>query len=644
MLVLSSIALALCGAASRAAAQDRGRKARVLLLYQQQAETQPMVEFSEPLRRTIDTKLDGSVEFFQEALDFERFAGREQSSPLVKYFDEKYRRFEIDVVVPVGSRALRFAVERLRPILPDVPIVFALCAEPQTNLASLPENVTGRISSASRFAPTIWMARRLQPDAERVIVIGGAGAADSASVSAALHALAPLRDSLAVTVFRGLSFDVLLPRLRQLDQRSIVIFANYRKDGHGLLFEPLDVVGSIARASSAPMYTQLHSFIGEGVVGGSVLRFDDEGERTGRLVARVLRRRPGEPLPAVEPVAKAFVADWRQLRRFGLSETRLPSGTVLVYREPTTWERHRTVVVPTLGVIVAELLLIGGLLVERRRRKRAQKAAEEQQRRADETRRQVAHMGRVALVGELATTISHELRQPLAAIRTNAATGAKLVRRRGGTLSEDDRELCDEIFRAIADDDALASDIVSRVRSLVRREELPLQAVDLNEVCQASARLLQYDALTRRADIILSLDATLPAVMGDPIQFQQVVLNLVLNALDASAASPAPTVRISTVVRDDEVEITVSDNGPGFPEDVRRRLFESFFTTKAEGLGVGLAIVHSILERHHGRVQADNDPLGGAVFRVVVPRAQPRDDGTFEARLMHPEPETSIPN
>ena len=638
---LVPLACALCAAAPRAVAQAPARPARVLLLYQQQAETQPMVEFSQPLRETIDSELKGSVEFYQEALDFDRFTGRERSFPLRKYFEEKYRRFGIDVVVPVGGRALRFAVDQLRPVLPDVPIVFALCAEPQTNPASLPDNVTGRIASASRFAPTLSMARRLQPDAEQVVVIGGAGAADSASVSAAVRAVA-LRDSLALTVLQGLSLDALLPRLRRLDRRSIVIFANYRQDDHGRTFEPLDVVGSIARAAAAPIYTQLHSYVGEGVVGGSVVRFDHEGRRTGRLVARVLRRPLGERLPPVEPIDKSFVADSRQLRRFGLSETRLPPGTDVLYREPTAWERHRTVVLPTLGVIIAELLLIGSLLLERHRRKRAQKAADEQQRRADETRRQVTHMGRVALLGELATTISHELRQPLAAIRANAETGVKLVRRRGGTLTEDDRELCDEIFRAIADDDALASDIISRVRSLVRREELPQQPVDLNEVCQTSARLLQYDALTRRAEITLSLDPRLPAVIGDPVQFQQVVLNLVLNALEASAVHAAPRVEISTAARDDEVEVAVHDNGPGLPEDVRRRLFESFFTTKAQGLGLGLAIVHSIIERHHGRIQAENGALGGVIFRVVVPRAQLEESATFEARLMHQEVETPV--
>jgi signal transduction histidine kinase len=463
------------------------------------------------------------------------------------------------------------------------------------------------------------MARRLQPDAERVVVVGGAGPQDSTSVTAVVRAAATLGDSLQLAVLQGLPLDELLPKLREIPPRSIVVFANYRLDGRGNAYEPLDIVGSIAHAAPAPMYTQLASYLGEGVVGGSVLRFDDEAVRTGRLVVRVLRRRPGERMPPVELIANSFVADWRQLRRWGLSEARLPPGTELVFREPTLWQRYRTVVLLTLGVIGAESLLIGSLLVERRRRKRAQLVADEQQRRADETRRQVAHMGRVALVGELTATMSHELRQPLAAIRMNAEAGAKIVTRDTGQFGDEEREICAEIFSEIVADDVLASDIITRVRSLIRREELPQQPVDLNEICRTSARLLQYDALNRQAEVTLTLDPRLPMVTGDPVQLQQVMLNLMVNALDASAAATNPQVAISTVARGEDVEVAVRDNGPGLTEDVQRRLFESFFTTKPQGLGLGLPIVQSIIERHHGRVRAENAEQGGAIFRVTVP-------------------------
>jgi hypothetical protein len=150
--LVTAFVLFLCVLPSNATAQRAGHPTRVLVLYQQQAETQPMLEFGQRLRLTISKELGSPVEFYQEALDFDRFTGREQSSPLVDYLSDKYRRFGIDVVVPVGGRALTFAVDQLGGVLPNVPVVFALCAAPQTDPAAQPENVTGRIATASRFA------------------------------------------------------------------------------------------------------------------------------------------------------------------------------------------------------------------------------------------------------------------------------------------------------------------------------------------------------------------------------------------------------------------------------------------------------------------------------------------------------------
>jgi signal transduction histidine kinase len=642
--IVTLFVLALSAPVPSAGAQRVTRTTRVLVVYQQQAETQPMLEFAQQLRTTISNGLGSPVEFYQETLDFDRFTGLEQSSPLANYLVDKYRRFDVDLVVPVGGRALKFVVDQLGRGLPNVPVVFALCAMPQTDPAAQPANVTGRISPASRFAPTLEMARRLQPDAERVVVVGGAGAQDSTTVAAVVSAAEALGDPLPLTVLQGLPLDQLLPRLRQTPPRSIVVFANYRMDGRGHAFEPLDIVGSIAHAAPAPMYTQLASYVGEGVVGGSVLRFDDEADRTGRLVVRVLRRRPGERMPPVELIPNAFVADWRQLRRWGLSEARLPPGTELLFREPTLWQRYRTVVLLTLGVIGAESLLLGSLLAERRRRKRAQLVAEEQQRRADETRGQVAHMGRVALVGELTATMAHELRQPLAAIRMNAEAGAKIVAGDTGQFGDEEREMCEEIFSEIIADNVLASDIITRVRALVRREELPQQPVDLNEICRTSARLLHYDALNRGAEITLALDPSLPTLTGDPVQLQQVVLNLIVNALDAAGASTTPHIAISTAARGEEVEVAVRDNGPGLTKDVQQHLFDAFFTTKPNGLGLGLPIVQSIIERHHGRVLAENAEQGGAIFRVMVPVTRSPRESPSELRPKKPEAQTPVTN
>jgi C4-dicarboxylate-specific signal transduction histidine kinase len=237
------------------------------------------------------------------------------------------------------------------------------------------------------------------------------------------------------------------------------------------------------------------------------------------------------------------------------------------------------------------------------------------ERRAEEGRRQVEHLGRVAAAGELAAALSHELRQPLSAIRSNAQAGIRLLASDARVRTEL-REILDDIVA----DDARAATVIDRVRSLLRNEPPRSEPIDLNEVCRSVGDLLRADAALRDARLELELDDALPAVRGDPIQLQQVLLNLLLNALEASSSSGRrPLVIVQTGMRDGVIELSVRDSGPGILPDAEPHIFESFFSTKEHGLGMGLAIVRSIVERHRGRVRAENVHGGGAIFRVTLP-------------------------
>jgi signal transduction histidine kinase len=239
---------------------------------------------------------------------------------------------------------------------------------------------------------------------------------------------------------------------------------------------------------------------------------------------------------------------------------------------------------------------------------------------AEETRREIAHMGRVATVAEIGASIAHELRQPLTAIRANAEAGLLL-------LAIPRRDPAEEwaSFRAIVADCDRAAEVIDDVRRLLRKESGTTTPVELNGICQQAVHLLRQDAARRRTSLGLSLAANPLTIVGDPVQLQQVVLNLTLNALDAASALDRPRkVMVSTSAGVDVVEIAIRDNGPGLPTEVQTRLFQPFFTTKTQGLGMGLAIVRSIVERHHGRIYAENLSAGGAVFRVTLPVSPPR--------------------
>jgi signal transduction histidine kinase len=217
--------------------------------------------------------------------------------------------------------------------------------------------------------------------------------------------------------------------------------------------------------------------------------------------------------------------------------------------------------------------------------------------------------------------VAHELRQPLTAILTNADAATQFLRRPNPPLDE-----VREILADIRDSDQRASEAISRLRALVNRREIELQRVDINETVSIVLRLVEGDAMRRRVTVRPELAPFLPPVLADPIHVQQVLLNLLVNGLDATEHGRDS--RRELIVRtrqhvDDGVEVEVSDNGIGIPADKLPHIFEAFFTTKRDGMGIGLAISRSIIETHGGSIRASNNSTGGASFHFVLPVATP---------------------
>ncbi|WP_437970127.1 response regulator [Sorangium sp. So ce260] len=230
---------------------------------------------------------------------------------------------------------------------------------------------------------------------------------------------------------------------------------------------------------------------------------------------------------------------------------------------------------------------------------------------------ELAHLNRVSAMSELAASIAHELNQPLAAILSNAQAAQRLLARAPPDVAEARAALDD-----IVADDRRAAKVIERMRAMLRKGELTAVALDLGEVVREVARLLASAALLAGATLRIELAPGLPRVRGDGIQLQQVLLNLLVNALDAVSRRP-PEARLVVVrtrpAHGGGVELSVADSGEGVPPADLERIFDPFFTTKAHGLGVGLAISRSIVEAHGGRLWAERGPGEGATFRCALP-------------------------
>jgi signal transduction histidine kinase len=261
-------------------------------------------------------------------------------------------------------------------------------------------------------------------------------------------------------------------------------------------------------------------------------------------------------------------------------------------------------------LIVLQLLLTAVLLLEYYKLRRARSESRQQQ-------SELTYAARLVLVGEITGSIVHEVSQPLGAILSNSDAAELLLAADPPRVAE-----VREILADIKRDDLRAHEIVRNLRSLLRKREVHIEAVDLNEATRGVLKLVQADASRRNVVIRAAFDEQLRSVAADPVHLQQVLLNLIVNAMDAMADKPsnARQLDIQTHVRDAKTaEVAVIDTGHGIEPEQMSKLFESFFTTKPEGMGLGLSIARSIVQAHGGKIWADNTDMGGAAFRFTVP-------------------------
>ncbi len=247
----------------------------------------------------------------------------------------------------------------------------------------------------------------------------------------------------------------------------------------------------------------------------------------------------------------------------------------------------------------------------------------EQRRAEDETqelRRELAHASRVSMAGQLSSSLAHEITQPLSAILRNAEAAGMLLES-GAPDHEELKAIVADILR----DDRRAREVIDRLRSMLRRRDVEFQRIDPDDMVQDVVAIVRADAVSRQVALEHLPAPGIPAIIGDRVQLSQVLLNLVINAMDAVAELPPSqrSVRLwSRPTADGQVELCVTDSGPGISSDAARRIFEPFYTTKSSGMGMGLAISRSIAEAHGGSLRLDARGEGGATFRLSLPAGE----------------------
>jgi FixJ family two-component response regulator/signal transduction histidine kinase len=482
------------------------------------------------LRSTVNADTRSHTTIYEENLDLTRFNGAAYEESLRQQLKEKYRDRPIGVVVAVGTATLELVLRWREELWPGVPVVFALVNEMDFARLKLPPDATGGIVRIA-LADSIKAARAVVPDLDSVVFVGAPW--DRRVIFRNWKDEIPAATAgLKVIEISGATMAETRKRVEALPARSVILFSAMYSDGEGTFYPPA---------------------------------------------------------AALKPIF-----NWRQMRRWDVSESSMPQDSEIRFREPGLWENYRWQGTFVGAVLLIQTGLISVLLHERKKRNAAEF---ESQHRMTE----LAHANRQATAGELSSSIAHELSQPLGAILTNAETAELILDSPSPNLSE-----IKEILADIRRDDQRASGVIHRLRSFLKRTPFETKDIDLNDTMREVFDFLSVQASSRNVALQLQASPEALHVKGDPVQLQQVILNLMVNSMDAMAAMPNDR----TVVGRTEMNggssavISIFDSGPGIPPHRLNEVFDPVLYDQAARHG------HRALHCAHDRTGPQGADLG----------------------------------
>jgi signal transduction histidine kinase len=588
---LLAVLLAAGGVASDLAWAQSGQK-QVLVLYSTRRDAQIVVVGDRVLPRILDTGLSGNLDYYSEFIDQARFSRTDYQSAFRDFLRLKYSAQKFDLVVAMGDISLAFVAKFRDDLFGGVPVVF-FASEPSPPAVA---NATGVIAELN-LSGTLDLAIALQPEIQHVFVVSGTEGSNITYEDTARAQFSRYASRLDFTYLSGLPTGDLEAKLAALPPRSIVYYLVVDRDAADENFNPLGYLTRIVAVGNAPTYSWVDSTMGRGIVGGSLKSQEAQAEAVARLALRVLRGEQAGSIPATTADLNVRQVDWRQLRRWRISEARLPPGTLVRFRELSLWQRYRMYVLGTATLLLAQTALIVGLILQARRRRRAEEQllASQAQLRASYDR--IRDLGGRLLNAQEAERahIARELHDDVSQQMALLSIDLQLLSGLGPERRSDAARLAREALER-------AEGITTSVHDLSHRlHPAKLRLIGLESALSSLQRELSQPGVTIR----FSHDGVPAAIPHDTtLCMYRVVQEAVQNALKHGAAC---AVSIDLRGVPGGLALTIVDDGVGFDVEAVR------------GKGLGLISMGERLEALHGKLEVSSRPGAGTRIDVTVP-------------------------
>ena len=445
---------------------------------------------SSGIRAAVISGSATQVSVYHEQLDLNRFHGPVYEHSLNAHFRVKYRDKPVGIIIAVGPAALEYVLRSRAALWPVVPVVFTFVDKSAIAQLELPADVTGN-TLQSHPRDMVTVARTLVPDIKRIALVGDPP--ENQTYYRDLKKEIPIvAADLEFIDLTGLTMTELRKRVAALPDQTAILHTSIYSDGEGNSLIPADAVALVAEMANRPIVVDLDTHFGRGTVGGLITSSSSLGEAAGKIALRILDGESASNISIKESELARPIFDWRQLKRFGISETRLPAGSEVRFRKLTAWEQYSSQITIISAALLAQAAMIGWLLLEHNRRRVAELES-------GERLREVIHLERVAAVGAMSASIAHELTQPLQSILTDAETATIL-------LAENpiDRDQLREIITDIHKSDERAADIIAHMRLLLKKRREVVQELNLNDAIREVLNIMAPEA--RKKGILVSDD------------------------------------------------------------------------------------------------------------------------------------------
>ena len=609
MLVL----LALSWLPSVTRAEPPARK-RVLVLYWYDKVYQGQFLWEQ----SFQASLPGNVEYYPEYLEANRFPGENQSEALHDYLLKKYADRSIDVVVANSEASLNFLLKYRSDLFPHVPLVFYCASRPLPSEIQGQKALTGVVIISS-YKKTLELALSLNPQVNRVFVVSGSLEHDRRFEVVAREELREFEGRIKINYLTDLSPAELVARTANLPDRSLVLYAwQQAQDDQGKVLESGEMLSLITKATPVPIYGMSVHSLGRGIIGGYVYTVEAAAGKVAEVVRRIANGERAEDIP-VQNVPTVPMFDWRELKRWGISEDRLPPGSIVRFKDPTFWQQYKWRIVGALTLIVLQAALIAVLLFEIRRRQRARLAlaqlnAELEDRIAART---AALNNKSRELETFAYSVAHDLKAPLRGIDGYSRL---LIEDYSKDLPDEARSFIKTIRTSSDEMNQLINDLLDYSR--LERREFKRDRLELNPLITTLVEQKKREAADRNIDFVVNVNGG--TVVADSHSLIQSLRNYLDNAVKFTSQTHQPRIEVGSKETATSCCLWVRDNGIGFDSTYRDQIFRIFErlnrADEYPGTGIGLAIVSKAMERMGGRAWAESEPGQGATFYLEIPK------------------------